>query len=87
MSKKSGFRDPFDNQHGKWEQTVLKSERNHFYNINWQLGSQLSSKKCLLMIGKISGLFDVAIWDVIISKRENVFSTFFCHFWNVDKIL
>ena len=80
MSKKSGFRDPFDNQHGKWDQTVLKSQRNHFYNINWQLGSQLSSKKCLLMIGKISGLFDVAIWDVIISKRENVFSTFFAIF-------
>ena len=26
MSKKSCFRGPFDKQHGKWDQTVLKSE-------------------------------------------------------------
>ena len=26
MSRMSRFRGPFDNQHGKWDQTVLKSE-------------------------------------------------------------
>ena len=26
MSKKSRFRGPFDKQHGKWDQTALKSE-------------------------------------------------------------
>ena len=27
MSKKSCFREPFHKQHGKWAQTLLKSER------------------------------------------------------------
>ena len=26
MSKKSHFREPFDKQHGTWDQAVLKSE-------------------------------------------------------------
>ena len=46
-----------DNQHGKWDQTVLKSEQHHFYDIYWSLWRQLSSKKSLLIIGNISGLF------------------------------
>ena len=46
-----------DNQHGKWDQTVLKSERHRFCDIYWSLWRQLSSKKSLLIIGNISGLF------------------------------
>ena len=30
MSKKSRFRGPFDKQHGKWDQTLPKSEWHHF---------------------------------------------------------
>ena len=45
ISKKSSFRGPFDNQHGKWDQTVPKSEWHHFYDIYWSLWRQLSSKK------------------------------------------
>ena len=57
MSKKSRFRGPFDSQHGKWDQTVLKSEWHSFYHIYWSLWSQLSSIKLILLIDKISGHF------------------------------
>ena len=33
MSKKSRFRGPFNNQHGKGNQTLLKSERHHLCDI------------------------------------------------------
>ena len=32
--KKSRFRGPFDKQHNKWDQTVLKSEWHHFCQIH-----------------------------------------------------
>ena len=57
MSKKSRFRGPFDKQNNKWDQTVLKSEWHHFCQIHWSLWRQLSSKKFLLEIDKILGLF------------------------------
>ena len=33
MSKKSSFKGPFDKQHGKRVQTLLRSERQHGYHI------------------------------------------------------
>ena len=33
MSKKSGFKKPFDRQHGKRVQTLLRSEPQHRYHI------------------------------------------------------
>ena len=33
ISKKSSFRRPFDRQHGKWDETLLQSERQQLYNI------------------------------------------------------
>ena len=33
MSKKSCFKVPFDRKHGKWVQTVLRSEPHHRYHI------------------------------------------------------
>ena len=33
MSKKSGFKGPFDRQHGKRVQTLLRSEPQHRYHI------------------------------------------------------
>ena len=33
MSKKSRFRGPFDKGHGKWAETLFKSERQHLYQI------------------------------------------------------
>ena len=32
MSKKSRFKGPFDRQHGKWVQTLYRSERQHGYH-------------------------------------------------------
>ena len=57
MSKKSRFRGPFDKQHGKWNQTVLKSEWHQCYDIYWSMWRQLISKNSLLVIGKITGPF------------------------------
>ena len=33
MSKKSRFKEPFDRQHGKLVQTLLRSEPQHRYHI------------------------------------------------------
>ena len=33
MSKKSRFKGPFDKQHGKWVQTLLRSGTQHCYHI------------------------------------------------------
>ena len=57
MSKKSRFRGSFDKQHGKWDQTLSKSEPEHLYHNDWSLWRQLSWKKSLLVICKILGLF------------------------------
>ena len=35
MSKKSFFREPFDKQHDKRAQGLLKSASKHVYQINW----------------------------------------------------
>ena len=57
MFKKSSFWRPRKKQHGKLDQTLLKSELHHLYHIYWSLWRQLSSKYSLLVIRKISGLF------------------------------
>ena len=33
MSKKSRFKGPFERQHGKWVQTLLRSAQQHCYHI------------------------------------------------------
>ena len=63
MFKKSRFRRPFHKQHGKWDQTLLKCKLHHFYHIYWSLWRQLSSKKSLLGIGKILGLYFNTLTD------------------------
>ena len=57
MSKKSCFKGSFGKQHGKGAQTLFKFEWKHLYNIYWSLWRQLTSKKSLLVICKISRLF------------------------------
>ena len=56
MSKKSRFRRPFDKQHGKRAEPLLKSEWQHLYHIHWSLPSQLSWKKSLFLTCQILGL-------------------------------
>ena len=56
MSKKSRFRGPFDKQHGKRGQALLKSASHHLYHIHWSKPSQSSVKKSLLLTCKIFGL-------------------------------
>ena len=50
MCKKSRFRLPFQKEDGKRVSTHFKFERQHLYHIYWSTGTQLSSKKSLLVI-------------------------------------
>ena len=56
MSKKSCFRGPFDKQHGKRAQALLKSASQHLYHTHWSLPSELSWKKSRLLTCQILGL-------------------------------
>ena len=57
MSKKSRFKGSFGKQHGKRAQTLLKFAWQHLYHIYWLLWRQLTCKKSVLVICKISRLF------------------------------
>ena len=57
MSIKSRFKGNFKKQHGKWAQTLFKLASQNLYHIYWSLWRQLSYKKSLLVICKISSLF------------------------------
>ena len=56
MSKKSCFRGPFDKQHGKRAQALLKSASQHLYHIHWSLPNQFRWKTSLLLTCQILGL-------------------------------
>ena len=56
MSKKSRFREPFDKQHGKRAQALLKSASQHLYHIHWSLPNQFRWKTSLLLTCQILGL-------------------------------
>ena len=53
MSKKSQFRRPFEKQHEKRFQALLKSASQHLYQVHWRLSSQLSWKNFLLLTCKV----------------------------------
>ena len=57
MSIKSRFKRSFKKQHGKCAQTLFKFAWQNLYHIYWSLWRQLSFKKFLLVICKISRLF------------------------------
>ena len=57
MSIKSRFKGSFKKQHGKCAQTLLKFAWQNLYHIYWSLWRQLTFKKFLLVICKISRLF------------------------------
>ena len=56
MSKKSPLRGPFDKQHGKRTQALLKSASQHLYDIHRSLPGQVSWKKSLVLTREIFGL-------------------------------
>ena len=56
-SKKSRLRGSFEKQHGKRTQALLKFAWQHLYHIYWSLWRQLTCKRSLLVICKISRLF------------------------------
>ena len=57
MPKRSRFNGSFKKKHGKCAQTLLKCEGQLLYHFYWTLLRQLSYKKSLLVICKISRLF------------------------------
>ena len=57
MSLTSRFKGSLKKQHGKCAQTFFKFAWQNFYHIYWSLLMQLSFKKFLLVICKISRLF------------------------------
>ena len=57
MPKKSRFRVSIEKEHGKCARISLTFEVQILYDIYWSLGKQLSYKKSLLVICKISKLF------------------------------
>ena len=57
MSKKSRFKISFAKQHGKRAKTLLKFAWQYLYDIYCSLWRQLSYRKSLLVICKISRLF------------------------------
>ena len=57
MSIKSRFKGSFKKQHGKRPQKLFKFPWQNFYHISWSLWRQLTFKKFLLVICKISRLF------------------------------
>ena len=57
MSKKSHFKGSFGKQHGKCAQTLLKFAWEYLSHIYWSFWRQLTCKKSLLVICKISRLF------------------------------
>ena len=57
IPKKSRFRASVEKQHGKCTQALSKFEGQLLYHIYWSLRRQLSSKKFLLHICKISRQF------------------------------
>ena len=57
MPKKSHFRGSVEKKHGKCAQTLFKFEVQLIYHIYWSLRRQLSYKKFLLVICKMSSLF------------------------------
>ena len=56
-SKKSCFKGSFTKRHGKRAQTLLKFAWQKLHHIYWSLWRQLTFKKSLLVICKISRLF------------------------------
>ena len=57
MSKKCSFWGPFNKEHGKQTETLLKSEGQNLYHIYWSLWRQFRFKKSLWVICKILALF------------------------------
>ena len=55
-SKKVQFIRPYNKQHGKQSQTLLKYPQQHLYHIYWSLWKKVSWKESLLVIFKILGL-------------------------------
>ena len=94
MPKKCCLGEPFEKQHGKRTQALLKSAPQHIYRIHWSLPSRRSWKKSLLLTWKILVLlFNTMAADELypvlnrknltipIKKQLSLKRNTFCEFW------
>ena len=91
MSKKLRFRTPFDSQHAKGAQVLLKDALQHFYHIYSLLCGKLRWNMSPLVTSEFSGLFynTLTMTSILfvkvkncrsqfkLSKKEKVFFDFF----------
>ena len=69
------MRGPFDKQHGKRTQALLKPALQHLYHINWSLARKLCWKKSLLLTWKILVLLVstlAAVQKYLVLNRDNL---------------
>ena len=81
MSKKPRFRTSFESQHAKRSQKLLKSTRQHFYQIFLSLREKWSWTISLSVISEILRLFV----NKFVNKK--LFLNLLLHFWNLHQIL
>ena len=71
MSKKYRFRTPFESQHVRKSETLLKILPPHFHHIVLKLWQKLNFQISVLVISDILGLFVIRLTaDVEISLRN-----------------
>ena len=82
LDKKSRLRGPLDRQHGKRAETLIQSQRQHFYHLLESLSRQFSSKGPLLVRWKILRLFwnkPTADDKLFLLSRENLMQPIHMH--------
>ena len=74
MFKKFHFRGPFDKQHGKRVEALLKFASQHCYHIHRSLLRQFSWKNSLFLTCKILGLLvnTLAAHEKYLTHRDNL---------------
>ena len=101
LSKKWRFRTPFDRQHNKGFQTLVKSAWEHFHHIFSSLWGKLIWKISPLVICEILGVFVNKLTSILFGivricqsrfkwnylKNDEPFLYFLFHFWNLHQIL
>ena len=85
LSKKYRFWRPFESQHVKGCQALVKSVWEHFHYILSSLWGNLACKKCSLSIPQISGVFHNTLTSNEKYPFQDIENLF--HFWNLHQIL
>ena len=80
MSKKPDLRTPFDSQHAKKVQKLLKSARQLFYQTFQSIFKRLNWKMSLLVICEILGLLVDTLISILFVIRRIYCNQFKCNY-------